>query len=170
MTNYELQLLSEFSYNPACLEEFLQEFPIDVRNDSAWLLGELELASKSGNDDITEMLIDLIRLLDDSPTIIEVLNHLLIKSSHQSHQEIAMRLQKVKSPSTVLYVRKALETDFDYLAYTCSDDRTVAKWFSWILFEIGTPEALALMKEYTNSSNEGISAEMQYRLSKVHLQ
>lgn len=46
---------------------------------------------------------------------VAVLNELLITPGHQRHQEIAKLLQDLKSPSTVPFVRKALESNFDYL-------------------------------------------------------
>jgi hypothetical protein len=67
-------------------------------------------------------------------------------------------------------VRKVLENNFDYLQYTCSESSTIAKWFSWLLYSIGTKEAIELMREYSNSEDEGIANEMRYRLKKMNVQ
>jgi HEAT repeat protein len=98
---------------------------------------------------------------------VALLNELLITPGHTQHQLIAKILQDVKSPSTVPFVRKALESNFDYLEYTCSDSEAIAKWFSWLLLSIGTEDAVNLIKEYTQSTDEGIRKEMIYRLSKM---
>jgi len=43
----------------------------------------------------------------------------------------------------------------------------IAKWFSWALFSIGTKEATEVIKEFSNSKDEGIRNEMIYRLNKI---
>ena len=102
----------------------------------------------------------------DSETI-SILNELLTDPNHRSHQRVIWLLQKAKSPSTVPYIKRALETNFDYLEYTYSESGVIAKWFSWALAEIGTEQAILLMKEYTNSPDEGIKNQMLYRLNKI---
>jgi hypothetical protein len=104
-------------------------------------------------------------IINDST--IELLNELLITKGHKRHQLIAKILQDVKSPSTIPFARRALESNFDYLEYTCSDSDAIAKWFSWLLFSIGTEDAIELIREYTQSADDGISEEMIYRLSKI---
>lgn len=98
---------------------------------------------------------------------INILNDLLIEPGHRQHQLIARILQSAKDPSTIPFIRKALESNFDYLQYTCSEPEVIAKWFSWLLSSIGTEEAISLMEEYTKCPNEGISSEMKYRLAKI---
>jgi site-specific recombinase len=104
---------------------------------------------------------------DDLPDNTDVLNELLLNPNHRSHQRIVKRLQGIADPSTVPFVRKALESNFDYLAYTCSDDAVIAKWFSWLLYAIATDDAIALMIAYSTSDNEEINKEMRYRLQKI---
>jgi hypothetical protein len=109
-------------------------------------------------------------LSGDISKYVDILNELLINPNHRSHQEIAKTLQDyAPSPSTVPFVRKVLESNFDYLEYTCSDSDAIAKWFSWILCSIGTTEAIDLKKQYSKSSDEGIRNEMLYRLKKNHV-
>ena len=121
---------------------------------------------------MTEMHIKLLQeiekgriSIDDST--ITLLNELLVTPGHEEHQQIAKLLQNIKSPSTIPFVRKALESNFDYLEYTCSDSNAIAKWFSWLLFSIGTEDAINLIKEYTQSTDKGIRKEMIYRLSQI---
>jgi hypothetical protein len=114
------------------------------------------------------MTIALIWLSGNTANFIDLLNELLINPNHRSHQRIAKALQHTPSPTTVPFVRKALESNFDYLEYTFSDSDVIAKWFSWLLYAIGTPEAIDLIKEYSHSTNEGIKKEMLYRLKRVN--
>ncbi len=98
---------------------------------------------------------------------LDVLNVLLVTSGHYHHQEVAMKLQQIGDPSTIPYVRQVFDQGFYYLDYTCSDSGAIAKWFSHLLWKIGTPEALALIQEYTSHSDEGIRKEMLYRLKRI---
>ncbi|EHR8835434.1 hypothetical protein ABJ851_001066 [Shigella flexneri] len=97
----------------------------------------------------------------------DILNLLLVTSGHYHHQEVAMELQQIGDPSTIPYVRQVFAQGFDYLDYTCSDSGAIAKWFSHLLWRIGTPEALALIQEYSKHPDEGIRQEMQYRLRRI---
>lgn len=115
-----------------------------------------------------ELAIDLIWTSGyDLAVFTEILNELLLVKHHISHQVITKTLQSIASPTSVPFIRKVLETNFDYLEYTCSEDEVITKWFSWALYAIGTNEAINLMREYTFSSNEGIKNEMIYRLNKL---
>ncbi|WFW64381.1 hypothetical protein NFJ77_19995 [Escherichia coli] len=107
-------------------------------------------------------------LLANNPRFhLDALNLLLVTSGHYHHQEVAMKLQQIGDPSTIPYVRQVFAHGFDYLDYTCSDSGAIAKWFSHLLWKIGTPEALALIQEYTSHSDEGIRKEMLYRLKRI---
>jgi site-specific recombinase len=114
-----------------------------------------------------EKVLAQLAVSDELPDNTDILNELLLHPKHRSHQRIAKKLQGIADPSTVPFVRKALASNFDYLAYTCSDDATIAKWFSWLLYAIATDDAIALMLEYSASDNEEINKEMRYRLQKI---
>lgn len=122
---------------------------------------------------MTREQIKLLQDIEDGEIVIDeskvdLLNELLVSPKHYLHQMIAMTLQQIKSPSTIPFVKMALDSNFDYLEYTCSDHEVIAKWFSWILFSINTKEAISLIEEYSKCSNEGIRNEMRYRLRKVN--
>ena len=91
----------------------------------------------------------------------------MVNPNHNKHQSITWKIQQIKSPTSVPYIKKVLESNFKFLEYTCSDSATIAKWFSWALYSIGTKEAVEVMKEYSNNKNEGIAHEMRYRLNKL---
>lgn len=128
---------------------------------------EVRNAIQDNNSDQIEVSISNLLASETISNYTELLNELLIDPNHYNHQEIAKTLQEIKSPTTIPFVKKALESNFNYLDYTCSDSDAIAKWFSWILFSIGNNDAIALIEEYTNSADEGISNEMKYRLNKI---
>lgn len=62
------------------------------------------------------------------------------------------------------FVRTSLERGFSRLAYTASEDGVIAKWHSWLLADIGTPDAMQLLREHSRSDNPQIAEAMTYRL------
>ncbi|OON69359.1 hypothetical protein [Hymenobacter sp. CRA2] len=112
--------------------------------------------------------IDLLWLSEDTADLIDLLHQLLLVPHHWSHQQIARELQRLRHASSVPFIRAALETNFDYLAYSGSRRSVIAKWFSWALHDIGTPEAIQTMREFAETGRKGIRKEMRYRLSKIN--
>jgi LL-diaminopimelate aminotransferase len=99
--------------------------------------------------------------------VIQQYNRLVLDTNHKKHQEIVKKIQHLKHPSSVPFLRKALENGFEIYQYTCSDDDVIAKWFSHALAAIGTDEAIQVIKDFSASENELIAKEMQYRLAKI---
>ncbi len=140
--------------------------------DKDYIISELESQFSGLSNPIAvpqdiQLAIDEIKQVNNYNDFNDILNKLLLNPNHKSHQYVARLLQTIASPTSVPYVKKVLESGFDYLDYTCSESGVIAKWFSWILASIGTDEAIALMKEYSMSDDEGIRDEMLYRLNKI---
>ncbi len=96
-----------------------------------------------------------------------ILNLLVNQANHRFHQSVVFSIQQFKSPSSVPFLRQALENGFGIYKYTCSDDDAITKWFSHALYSIGTAEAIQVIKDFSTSENEMIAKEMKYRLSKI---
>lgn len=168
MTEKDKQLLIDLEYGRISYDQLLKKLSVDIKKDTEFVRKEINEAIEKAEPEEIGRTLPLIWLSGDIYKYIDILNELLINPNHRKHQQIAKGLQDSPSPTTVPYIRKALESNFDYLEYTCSESNAIAKWFSWLLYSIGTPEAIELMKEYSNSNDEGIRNEMLYRLKKVH--
>jgi hypothetical protein len=170
MTNHDKQLLTEFENGFITADIVLNNFSVDIKKDTDFVRAEMNNVIATSDPDEIQMTLGLIWLSGDIPKFVDILNELLINPNHRSHQVIAKNLQDdAPSATTVPFVRKALESKFGYLEYTYSESNVIAKWFSWLLYSIGTAEAIDLMKEYSNSTDEGVANEMRYRLKKVHV-
>lgn len=167
MTDIERQILLEYGTGKFSFQEFYRSFPVDIRYSKEYVIREVRSAIDSADSGNLELVIPLIWLSEPDKRFVDILNELLIIPNHRHHQFITKTIQELQSPSSIPFIRRALESKFDYLKYTCSDSDAIAKWFSWALYSIGTTEAIELMKEYTNSDDEGVKKEMVYRLSKV---
>jgi hypothetical protein len=167
MTDNDWKLLKELNAGIITSKQVLNKFSVRITDNPDFIRDEVRNAIMTSYPDKIDLAITLIWLSDNVPAFVDVLNELLINPDHRRHQEIAKKLQDyAPSPTTVPFVRKILESNFDYLEYTCSESGSIAKWFSYLLSYIGTQEAVELMKEYCNSEDEGIREEMLYRLNK----
>lgn len=166
MTEKQIQILDNYYSSKISRDNFLQEFGKDIE-DADFIKRELREAIESKEEESIGRAINLMWFYKDYEQFIDELNILLLEPNHRTHQMIAKTIQDLKNPKSVPFIRRALESNFDYLEYTCSESNVIAKWFSWALFSIGTNEAINLIEEYTKSDDEGIRNEMIYRLDKV---
>jgi hypothetical protein len=166
MTEKQILILDKYSWGKISRDNFLHEFG-EAIEDVEFIKEELKKSIESKNEDHIERAIRLMWFQKNSEPFIDELNLLLLVSNHRSHQVITKTIQGLRNPKSIPFIRKALESNFDYLEYTCSDSDVIAKWFSWALYSIGTTEAINIIKEYTKSENQGIRNEMIYRLNKV---
>ncbi len=167
MTAQEKKILSKYSDQEIHFEDLKPEINFDRLQDVEYVSTYIEDALKSNDENLAEASCAIYFYFNDKVKLEKYLNQLIINPNHQSHQRLVKHLQDdLKYPSSVPYIRKALESNFDYLEYTGSDDDAIAKWFSHALHSIGTKEAIDLMKEYANSANQKIKDEMRYRLLK----
>ncbi len=102
-----------------------------------------------------------------TPDALEQFHRLVTHPGHRCHQQVILKLQRMRDPSSTPVLRAALAAGFDRYAYTCSEDAVIAKWFSWALAEIGNAEAIEVLQEFARSENAEVQAEMQYRLAKL---
>jgi len=166
MTKKQIQTLDDYYSSKIPKDKFLQEFGKDIE-DADFIKRELHKAIESKEEESIDRAINLLWVYEDYGQFVDELNILLLEPKHRRHQVITKTIQDLKNPKSVPFIKKALESNFDYLEYTCSESSAIAKWFSWALFSIGTNEAIDLIEEYTKSDEEGIRNEMIYRLDKV---
>jgi len=165
MTKRQIHILDEYYSGKIPRDKFLQKFGKEIE-DVEFIKKELKESIESKNLESIERAISLMWFYKDCEPFIDELNILLLEPNHRSHQVVTKKIQDLANPKSVPFIKKALESNFDYLAYTCSNSGAIAKWFSWALFSIGTEDAINLIKEYTKSEDEEIRNEMIYRLNK----
>lgn len=126
-----------------------------------------EAIEKGNLEELDKSVSELLEVKNIS-NYVNLLNDLLLVTFHRQHQYIAMAIQKLETPSSIPFIDKVLDSKFEGIPYTGSESNSMAKWFSWALFSIGTEEAIEVIIKHANSDDEGISEEMQYRLNKVN--
>ncbi len=164
MNDLQQNLLEDWELGQVSEETLLADFGIDLKQNTHFVVEEIEQAIQNKNADQLDLCINLIWLSGNCKRYIDLLNRLLLVPHHWSHQAITQNIQDIAHPSSIPFIKKVLESNFEYLDYTGSESAAIAKWFSWALASIGTPEAIDVLKEFSHSSNKGIAQEMQYRL------
>ena len=170
VTKSDKQLLTSFYVGKLSIKDFLEKCSTDLLKNADFVVAEIEHAIKTKSVERLDAAINLmwwgIERFKNQTDYTDVLNRLLLIPYHHEHQYITKTLQGIKSPLSVPFIRQVLETDFSYLAYTCSESGVIAKWFSHALFDIGTAEAIEVMRDFSQSDDAGVRAEMLYRLGK----
>lgn len=84
--------------------------------------------------------------------------------SHEDHEEIVRLLQDYPENQSVPYLRQVIQLK-PALAYQKHDDYgAFYKKCLWALQDIGTPDALALIKECASSTDSALKEQAEYRL------
>lgn len=133
----------------------------------AFILNEMPTAIIECDGDAQRTLVGIASSISEVEERARVLNLLLLMPGHRSHQEVTFEIQRTRSPSSVPFIRQRLQAGFADLDYTCSEPQTIAKWFSHALAKIGTPDAIAVIEEFSRSADVGVASEMRYRLDRL---
>lgn len=166
MTPQQIELIHAWSVAELAYEDLRDRFPASVLDDVEFVTDTVRSAVQKATQPEFDTAIQLM-MLSKGATYLDLKNELLTTPGHTCHQEIAKDLQDLADPSTVPFVRHALGMGFRHLEYTASEPGVIAKWFSWLLFAIGTDEALETLVEFSAAPDQDVAAEMQYRLSKA---
>ena len=166
MNRHQKKLFDAWNAGELASGEFRRQFPADSLDSLDFLRAEISQALDFDSDDALDDAAQLV-LSSRNDHVLELLNELLVTPGHRQHQSIAKRLQDFGDPSTIPFVRRALEMGLGHLAYTCSEPEVIGKWYSWLLVDIGTPEAIETIREYAASDFEPLASAMRYRLGQV---
>lgn len=166
MTEQQIKILSNYSNTAIDFEILKSDIDFDKLQEYEFVSNFIEKALNSNDKNLTKAACAIYFFFNEKKMLEYYFNQLLINTNHCSHQRLVKHLQDdLKYPSSVVYIRKVLESNYDYLrSYTGSDDAPITKWFSHALNSIGTKDAIELMKDYSKSANRQIRDEMRYRL------
>ncbi len=165
MMDHKLRNLLDEHDHDAASQYTLAGLTNDTVKD--FILGEMAIANERQDWKAWNTLLQMASIISDPAVKADTLNALLVMPGHQMHQAVTMEIQELGSASSVPFIRSVLEGGFGMLEYTSSDTETIAKWFSHALARIGTPEAIALIREFSESSDAGVAEEMRYRLERI---
>jgi hypothetical protein len=168
MNPIDQNLLEALYEKRIAIDDFLRNADRELRVANLFIFQAIEEAIQAADADALDCALWLVRQAEAPVAFLDTLNALMVSPNHRSHQMIAKTLQDhLPDPKSIPFVRQVLASNFDYLEYTCSESDVITKWLGWLLYAIGTQEAIDVMREYSNSTDPGIAQEMRYRLRKV---
>jgi len=91
----------------------------------------------------------------------------LIQEDHLDHEDLIRSLQDAADPYSIPFLKQAvlLKPHLKYLDY--DDYGSYYKKCFWALRAIGTPEAIAVIREFATSEDAAAKEQALYRLSKI---
>lgn len=157
--------ISELMLGKITRQQFLKMNNIDEQMLMSIIYNMLtcSLDSKSKNDvDVAIYLFYAFEINNEK--FVPVLNELLVCSWHEQHENIAMALQKFRSPSSVNNLFQTINTKYQYLDY--DDSYALAVKCIWALGDIGNELAKGKLEELLYSPNKIISENAMKQLKR----
>jgi hypothetical protein len=131
-------------------------------------ISELLLETIDTNDaDFVESALGLIGRVGEPDNWFEILCKLVLDINHNRHEDIVGFLQHCQDPSSVPILKKAilLKPKLEYIEY--DDYGSYYKKCLWALQDIGTDEAILVIRDCAKSADFALKEQAEYRLSKI---
>jgi hypothetical protein len=113
-----------------------------------------------------DMLIELVGWFGMEELYLDDFHQLLLEGWHTRHERLIEIFQHFKSPATIPFIAKILESEtLDYLLKWETDYASLVRKCMWTLADINTDESKSLLSRYLLSENKVIKqfAEEQLR-------
>lgn len=158
--------LDKLIFNKISKERFLKIIRVKPEKLEVELLEMLNIAydqCSSCNVEVALYLIFVYELF--SEMYLNLLNNLILCDWHEQHENIAMILQRIKSPQSVDYLYIAASKKYSYLEY--DDNFALAVKCIWALGEINTDEAMKKLEILQMSENDIIKKNAIKQLQRI---
>src|SRR4051794_23418077 len=104
MTHEERQILSKLYFKQISRQQFLEQYPIDLKDNETHIFLVLKDAFDRQNKDDLNLALTLAIFganIIYTDEFVEVLCHILKGKWHQRHEDIVSMLQVIKSPKSI---------------------------------------------------------------------
>ncbi|MHC1748011.1 MAG: hypothetical protein AB9856_06410 [Cellulosilyticaceae bacterium] len=156
MTQKERELIRQLIRKSVSKEYFLENFTVNVSDDSDYIKQLLEIAyDEKEAYDIDYLLYIGFTFKLFTEEYIEILCKLIESMWHEQHENIAGIFQFLKSPQSIESLYKTVITQFEYLDY--DESYALAVKCIWALGNISTSESKKKLQLLSESDNEIIS-------------
>lgn len=166
--NFLISSFEQYFNSEISRDDLLRKIGSDRPEFGEKIKNELENALLKKDSKRIEYLIYALLLTEekiDLNNFVSVLNELLICGWHEQHENIVMILQKIHSPLSVEYVKKAIGLKPQYLNW--DDNFAFEVKCIWTLGCIKTLEAKKALEEIVQDSNEILSENAKNQLKKM---
>ncbi|CAN7609638.1 hypothetical protein [Rhizobium sp. LjRoot254] len=142
--------------------------PLDLNDISSAVRDQLGAAITAKSSDVVEAALGLALLFDVPLSVYFDLScQLVTEDWHISQEDIIRLLQDAEDARAIPFLRTAIDLKprLEHLAH--DDYGSYYKKCLWALSAIGTPDAIAVIRDCVNSEIAPLREEAEYRLSKI---
>lgn len=161
------QAIFDFQCRRISERELVSALPFPPQEASVRLRSIVDdiIRRKSASDvESILILMDIFEFEDKFP---DSLHKLILEPWHYSYENITHMLQDRMDPASIPFIRAAMHNKYAALEYTGGTGQFIGQC-GHALWSIGTPEAIQVIKELSETSEDPIiRAEMTYRLRRI---
>ena len=166
--NLSNSIFEKYFMNKISKEDLLYEIECGNPQFEETLKKELEIVISTKDKKRLEYLIYTLLLTEDNINIhsyVNILNELLISDWHEQHENIAMILQKIHSPKSVNYLKKAIYLKPQYLEWdeNCAFEIKCI----WALGYIKNQDAKEVLEKLLKEENKLLAENAKRQLEKM---
>lgn len=153
MNDLERALTDQILQGTITKEEFIRRFPRDLANSGSSIVTQLlnEAMTAENTAEVDDALTIGCWLSLISKDHAPILSRLLTQTWHQSHENIALNLQKLRDPRSIDALYTAATIHLTYLDY--DNGLALARKCTYALGDIGTPEAIVKLQQISRSGD-----------------
>lgn len=155
MTEIEKQMIMDFSLQKISINDFKDKFDFKKQSIEDYIINSLKEAYDNENDEDIEYILLMyfsLNTFEFNITNTELLGNLIIAKWHNNHEDLAMILQKLKDPKSIIFLEKAMSLNLDYLKY--NDSESLIRKCAYALGDINVHESWETIKKLSESDNQ----------------
>lgn len=168
MMNVDLEkLIIKYRLREVSQDDFIKSLPKELFENSDYLKNVfLSIIEKKDSDRLQSALI-LLWTIGREKEQIDILNQLLLEDWHTKYEDIIHEIQKQKNPSSIPFIKKAIQSKYEYLSSYGTGVREFINQCGHALKNINTKDSINVIYDLSKSSNSVLKDEMLYRISKI---
>ncbi len=115
-----------------------------------------------------EAFVEITNILSWNRYLLDNWNALLVETWHTKPEDIIHTIQGIANPKSVPFIKKAMQQRYPFLVSYGTGTRQFINQCGHALWSINTPEALAVVEEFTQHEDPIIKNEMNYRWARIN--
>jgi hypothetical protein len=163
MSEEQVESVFAFTLNRTSEADLVNQLGVNPRTDNDYIVREVTRAHRLKSTEALEAALLLAFHFGAPKELAGPLCSMIAEDWHQSHEDTAAILQKLRRPETVGCLYEAARSEFEYLAY--DDNYALAVKCVWALRDIGTPEAIEKLQLLTEDPRPAVRESATARLN-----
>lgn len=148
-------------------DEFVKKIQAKIGSKKEDFRNLFKQIIQSKNADDVPFGLAILYAVEENNDLIDLIHQLILEPWHSAYEELAHDLQSRKQPSSVPFLKEAMQKKYEYLESYGTGTRQFINQCGHALWSIGTEEAIATISALSQSDDPVIKDEMKYRLSQI---